>query len=86
MAAGRLTGKQIVDLSQIITPDAMETIAEGQMDIDHERVKIIKRDNTENAEGVTKDILRYWASKNDVDDQVKVSCMAVHFCGILILG
>ena len=82
MAAGRLTGKQIVDLSQIITPDAMETIAEGRMDIDHERVKIIKRDNIGNSEGVTKDIIRYWASKNDVPDQVKVSRMAVDICVI----
>ena len=70
-ASDQLTRRQIVRLGAAISADAMESIAEGYMDISPETVKNIRRDAS-NSEAFIRDIIRYWAYRNQ-ENQVEVS-------------
>ena len=76
MAARRdpdqLTRRQIVRLASAISADAMESIAEGYMNLSSETLKNLRRENQGKAEAFSREIIRNWTYKNP-DDQVKVS-------------
>ena len=76
MAASRdpdqLTRRQIVRLASAISADAMESIAEGYMNLSSETLKNLWRENQGKAEAFSREIIRHWIYKNP-DDQVKVS-------------
>ena len=73
MADKRLTNRQIVRLAASISENDMKTIAEGYMDFHKEAIVNIGVENKQSAEVFNRAVLRKWAYKNDVPDQVKVT-------------
>ena len=73
MADERLTNSQIVRLAMSISANDMKTIAEGYMDLHKEAIVNIGVENKDSAEAFNHAVLRKWAYKNDVPDQVKVT-------------
>ena len=80
MAARRdpdqLTRRQIVRLASAISADAMESIAEGYMNLSRVTLKNLWRENQGKAEAFSREIIRHWTYKNP-HNQVKVSELAL---------
>ena len=72
---GRLTNNQYVRLSDAISGQSMETIAQGYLNIDSETIASIKQDNFYKAAPSNRDMLERWArrTENNGPDQTKVS-------------
>ena len=70
-SAGHLTQRQIVRLAAAISADAMESIAEGYMDVSPETVKNIRRDAS-NSAVFNKQVIRDWVNRNAGPSQVRV--------------
>ena len=73
MADERLTNSQIARLAASISANGMEAIAEGYMDFHEEAIVNIRVENKGSAEAFNRAVLRKWAYKNAVPDQVKVT-------------
>ena len=69
---GQLSGSQIVHLSKAITIHAMESFAEGYLDISDATIKNLREQNKNNVEAVNKDLIKRWANRNSGPNQVKV--------------
>ena len=67
----QLTQSQIVSLATMTSITNMMVIAEGYMDISDETIKNLQYENKGQAEAFNREIIKYWAKKNPVD-QVQV--------------
>ena len=83
--SGHVTQKQIVLLAAAISAGAMESIAEGYMDISPETVKNLRRDAS-NSEAFNREVIRYWANKITGPSQIRVrSRIFLFFCKHFLL-
>ena len=71
----QLTPRQIVRLAAAIPINNMVAIAEGFMDISDTTIKNLQYVYRHNAEAFNREVIKYWANKNPVD-QVQVNNIA----------
>ena len=69
---GEITNLQYVELGRAISRPNMESIALGYLNIDQETIDSMKVKHREDIEAFNRDVLRTWAYKSAVRDQVKV--------------
>ena len=69
---GRLNDEKIDILAASVPADAMETTAEGYMDISFEQIMDLKDKNRQDAVAFNKEIIEQWASHIPESEQAKV--------------
>ena len=77
--SGEMTNRQYVELGRAISRPNMESIALGYLNIDQETIDSLKVTHRENPEAFNREVLRAWAYKYAVPDQVKVRGCFVTF-------
>ena len=70
---GELSGSQIVRLAKEISTQAMESFAEGYLEIRDTTIKSLKEQHKNNMEAFNRDLIRTWTYKNPGECQVEVS-------------
>ena len=76
-----ITNRQYVNLGSAISRPNMESIALGYLNIEQETIDSLKVKHREDIEAFNRDILRTWAYKTAVPDQVKVRGYFATFWG-----
>ena len=70
---GELSGTQIVRLGKEISTQAMESLAEGYLEISDARIKSLKEQHKNNVDAFNRELIRNWGQRNPGENQVQVS-------------
>ena len=70
---GSITNKDIVRLAEAISAKKVEVIAIKYMGIEWETLENLKRENKDDAQAFSRDVIRKWRYMNSGPDEVKVS-------------
>ena len=79
--SGEITNRQYVELGRAISRPNMESIALAYLNIEQETIDSLKVKHREDIEAFNRDILRMWANRYVVLNQVKVRGCFTTFWG-----